>query len=165
MERPGRYKSADVAKYIIVVASKMGMTLNMTKLQKFLYVAYGIYLAVGDGDKLTSEPPEAWPSGPVFPTVRNELLEFKFEQHSKLSPELGKEEGVKAVAGNKEVAGIVDLVFKTFRGLTPGQLSKWSQSPGSPWDRARNAAGFEWGQAVPDDYIKEYFTKMVVKNE
>ncbi len=154
------YNSVDVAKYIIFKANERGQTLNMTKLQKLLYIAYGIYFAV-KGKNLTYEAPEAWISGPVFSAAGNELVKFKFDEHGKLAPALIKEDGVKAVAKDHDVDSLIDSVFTTFRGWTSGQLSKWSQSEGSPWEKTKDSADFKWKQAIPDEYIKEYFIKMV----
>ena len=72
MEDTYKYKSTIVATYIAALANEKRVSVNMTKIQKLLYIAYGIYLAVKDS-RLTNEHPQAWPYGPVFPTTRNKL--------------------------------------------------------------------------------------------
>ena len=70
-----KYNSVEVAKFIVATANNKHLSINMTKVQKLLYIAYGIFLAV-KGYRLTNEHPQAWPYGPVFPTTRNKLLKI-----------------------------------------------------------------------------------------
>ena len=41
-----KYMSTDLARYIVAYANDQRYNINMTKIQKLLYVTYGIYLAV-----------------------------------------------------------------------------------------------------------------------
>lgn len=72
-----KYDSVTVANYIIAFANENKFFINMTKLQKLLYIAYGVYLSVKN-ERLTNEHPQAWPYGPVFPTTRNRLIKKRF---------------------------------------------------------------------------------------
>jgi uncharacterized phage-associated protein len=140
-----KYTSTEVAKYIVARAVEARITMNMTKLQKLLYVAYGIYLFVKK-ERLTDEHPKAWPYGPVFPTTRNQLLKNNF---SKSPEKLGK------ITDDKEVETLITLVFNIFGSWTAGQLSEWSHADESPWERTKQ------GQMIPDEYIEAYFSKIV----
>ena len=71
------YNSVTMASYIIAYANEHRYMMNMTKLQKLLYITYGVYMAV-KGERLINEHPQAWPYGPVFPTTRNKLLKKDF---------------------------------------------------------------------------------------
>ncbi len=154
------YNSTDVAKYIVSRASRDGIQLNMTKLQKLLYAAYGIYLQVKN-ERLTYEEPKAWPYGPVFPNTRTALLKLNFD----LPVNFEEEDAVKTISENNEIVSLIDMVFKTFGNWTAGQLTEWSHAKYSPWEKTKCSVGFDWGQVIPDEYIKEYFSKIVVKNE
>ena len=152
-----KYNSVDVAYYIVATANERKVVVNMTKIQKLLYIAYGVYLRVYK-ERLTNEYPQAWPYGPVFPTTRNKLLkvaDFYSITMDNVSPELRSDENMSRV---------LDFTFRTFGTWNAGQLSEWSHSKNSPWDRTVNKPNFNWGDSIPDEYILEYFTKMVKVN-
>lgn len=48
------YDSVDVAKYMTLEASRKRIFMNITKVQKLLYVVYGVYLRVY-GERLACE--------------------------------------------------------------------------------------------------------------
>ena len=60
--------SLQVMAYIIKMCKEVGTPYNVTKLQKLMYCCDGVALATY-GKPLSSERPEAWRYGPVFPTV------------------------------------------------------------------------------------------------
>lgn len=148
------YTSVDIARYIIAVANKKGKSINMTKLQKLLYITYGIYLAVNDS-RLFEEHPQAWPYGPVFPTTRNRLLSTDFYGITFSSSEFV------ALRSDQDINALIDLVFRSFGDWTASQLTEWSHRNGSPWERTVELEGFTWGNRIPDDFIKPYF-KMII---
>ncbi len=155
-----KYKSTDIAKCIVARANEKKIVMNMTKLQKLLYAAYGIYLAIKN-ERLTNEYPKAWPYGPVFPTTREKLLKFDFVDYD-ISSDSDCSEDVK---NDEEIDSLISLVLKTFGNWTAGQLTEWSHEPGSPWDKTVNTDGFKWNNPISDEYIKEYFLTILVKNE
>lgn len=154
-----KYNSVDVAYSIIVYANENKVYINMTKLQKLLYIAYGTYLAVRN-ERLTDEHPQAWPYGPVFPTTRNKLL--KIDEFSIIK---------RADCPNQEVLADTDLqslltmVFGAFGAYNAATLSDWSHKEGSPWARTVEMDNFKWGNRIPDDYIKEYFDSLVIRKK
>lgn len=61
----------DVAKYfLILVDREAGDTITELKLQKLMYIAQGIHLALYDSP-LFKEEIEAWQDGPVVPALRS----------------------------------------------------------------------------------------------
>lgn len=153
-----KHSSVEIARYIIAYANRHGKAINMTKLQKLLYIAYGIHLAV-NGTRLCDEPPQAWPYGPVFPATRNSLLHTDFYGISLDSPEFA------ALRSDNDVSNLVGLVFRSFGDWTASQLTEWSHRNGSPWERTVELDGFRWGNRIPDDYIKSYFKMIIGKDE
>lgn len=152
------YKSEDVAMYIAAYANEHNYGINMTKIQKLLYIAYGIYLAVKD-KRLTNEHPQAWPYGPVFPTTRNKLskedlcdISFNMLQSSDISDD-------------SDFKSLINLVFRVYGGWTATYLSDWSHKSGSPWDATTKTGGFKWGDRIPDQLIKDYFNSILVKKD
>jgi len=61
--------SVDFAVYLNDKAKERNMSVNKTKLQKLLYICYGSYLALNNGEQLLDEMPNAWDFGPAFPNV------------------------------------------------------------------------------------------------
>lgn len=144
--------SVDMAKYIASYANNHSIGINMTKLQKLLYISYGVYLAV-KGKRLTNEHPQAWPYGPVFPTTRSKLLKYNLEEIHDYNVD----------SITDEVKSCVDLVFRSFGKYNASFLSAWSHKPDSPWDRTVNCRGFKWGHVIPDEYILPYFKNLLVE--
>lgn len=152
-----QYNSVIVAKYIIATANERRVAINITKVQKLLYIAYGFYLAV-TGNRLTNEYPHAWPYGPVFPTTRNKLVDVDLYSILFDDPELS------SISQDDEMADLMNLVFNAFGGWTASALTAWSHAEGTPWERTTDAEGFKWGDIIPDEYIKSYFSSMIEWN-
>lgn len=146
--------SVALAKYIASYANANGFVINMTKLQKLLYICYGVYLAV-KGSRLTNEHPQAWPYGPVFPTTRNRLLRLNLEDIS--------EDGDSSITD--DIKSCVKLVFGSYGAYNASFLSAWSHKPNSPWDKTVSQNGFKWGDTIPDEYIRPYFANLLVKKQ
>lgn len=152
-----KYNSVSVACYIAAMVNSRKLGLNMTKLQKLLYIVYGTYLSLYER-RLTNEHPQAWPYGPVFPTVRNKLLKkdllsIRQESYDGQIPE-----------GDKELEQVVNLVLNSFGNKNATTLTLWSHQDGSPWDRIASQDGFTWGEQIPDSYIQEYFNSILIRN-
>lgn len=148
-----RYNSVDVAMYIVARANDEKFGINMTKLQKLLYIVYGAYLRVYS-ERLTNEHPQAWPYGPVFPTTRNRLLKMNLS-------DITLDQVAAEVKEDAKVERIATFVFGHFSTWNAGQLSEWSHQEGSPWDSTKHQPGFKWGQQIDDEVIYNYFLKIV----
>lgn len=143
-----------MAKYIVATANSKHLPINITKAQKLLYIAYGLYLAVSNA-RLVNEHPQAWPYGPVFPTTRNKLLKTNMYAISTNDEEFSD------IRKDEEVQGLIDLVFRSFGTWTASELTGWSHKEGSPWENTISAAGFKWGDPMNDDDIKLYFKSII----
>jgi uncharacterized phage-associated protein len=152
------YKSIILAKYIAAYFNEKRADINMTKIQKITYIAYGTYLAV-TGERLIDEHPQAWPYGPVFPATRNRLLKMDLNSIRLDSPDL------KEISANPTVKSLISLVYNTFGQWTAVALSEWSHKEGSPWEKTVSAPGFKWGGRIEDEYIKSYFDKIIKKDD
>lgn len=148
------YNSVVMAKYILAYANKFGFTINMTKLQKLLYIAYGACLSVKN-QRLVNEHPQAWPFGPVFPTTRNRLLKTNFDDVSM------DDESLSEIKKDKEMEDLVKLVFSGYGSYSATALSEWSHRKGSPWHRTTIQKDFHWGSVIPDKFIRDYFNGLI----
>lgn len=160
MEDTYKYSSVDVAKYIVSMCNKKHFGINMTKMQKLLYIIYGTYLAVYN-QRLTNEHPQAWPFGPVFPTTRNKLLHRDFFEIS--LNDIDKEV-VDEMSKDKRLNNIIDFIFKEFGKWNATKLTLWSHKDGSPWYLTTQQDYFKWGDEIPDEYIQEYFDSIIVRD-
>ena len=152
----GKYDSVLMAKYIAAYLNDRKASVNITKVQKLLYIAYGTYLAIV-GDRLVDEHPQAWPYGPVFPTTRNHLSKMNInllDISNNIFSEISKDEDVK---------GMMNLIYNTFGNLTALSLSEWSHKKDSPWEKTTSKIGFKWGDQIDDEFIKEYFTEILIR--
>lgn len=150
-----RYNSVAVAKYIAATANERHISINITKIQKLLYIAYGTSLVIR-GDRLTNEHPQAWPYGPVFPTTRTKLLKEDLYAISK--------DNVTELKTDTYLKDLIDLVFRGFGMWSAGQLTAWSHGENTPWKLTTCKEGFQWGDQIPDEYITEYFRKILIPN-
>lgn len=151
-----KYDSVTVAKYIVAKANEKNITVNITKVQKLLYIAYGIYLAVKES-RLTDEHPQAWPYGPVFPRTRKALLKYPF-----LSAITLGDGAFSTIREDNEVNSLLDLVFESFGDWSAQKLSEWSHQEGSPWDKAVQEDDFDWGHQILDGFIAPFFKSMLI---
>lgn len=153
------YDSVLVARYIVAAANKRDIYINVTKVQKLLYIAYGVWLAIVSDIPFVKEKPQAWPYGPVFPKTRKHFLKNEF-----YSIDINSEE----FAGLKEdedFVGLIDFVFQYWGELSAGQLTAWSHKEGSPWELATYRDGFDWGDRMSDTAIKNYFKFKVLRKK
>lgn len=153
-----QYNSVVVAKYIVAYANENRYAINITKLQKLLYITYGIYLAVTN-ERLTNEHPQAWPFGPVFPTTRKRLLKKDLDTITM------SDEDLKEISKDSNMISLMNLVFSTFGSYTASALTAWSHKPDSPWDKASKAPLFVWGDVINDELILDYFKKRIVNKK
>lgn len=154
MNTKALYTSTEFAKYLTAKAKEKGLDMNMTKLQKLLYVSYGLYLAF-HGQRLFDEHPQAWPYGPVFPTTRNKIKKLNINS---ISLENITNTDLKS---DEKINKLLDIVFNTFGKRTASWLSNWSHMEGSPWSSTKNKTDFKWGNRIDDDLIKTYFKKII----
>jgi uncharacterized phage-associated protein len=148
-----QYDSVIGAKLLLALAYEKGIILNTTKVQKMLYILYSYYMAKHD-IQIFSETPKAWPYGPVFPRTRKKVefgIVYKRE-NSELN-EIISENGLV-----DKFNSVIDIYSK----FTAGELSDWSHMKDSPWERTTKLQSFKWGDFIPDEYIKEYFSNLEI---
>lgn len=146
------YKSTVLAKYITAYMNDMRVDINITKIQKLTYIAYGVYLAI-TGERLIDEHPQAWPYGPVFPTTRNKLLRVDLDAIGFDDPDLSE------IKTDEDVKSIVGMVYDSYGSWSAYSLSEWSHKDGSPWEKTVSEQGFKWGDRIEDCHIQSYFKK------
>lgn len=154
-----KYKSNDIALYIIAKANELRYGINVTKVQKLLYIIYGVYLRVYE-DRLVDEHPQAWPYGPVFPNTREMILEDLNPNDLTFSMSNVKEE----IKNDERFVGVANFVFDQFGTWNAGQLTEWTHRKNTPWSKTTDGEDFCWGDIIPDIYIFDFFSKLIIVN-
>lgn len=135
------------AEYILVKAHEKNVEMNLTKLQKILYICDGSLLA--RGENMVNENARVFDYGPVYPKAYKWYKKHEFDDFSKKNsadfPELEK-------SGAKK---IVEDALDFFGGWSAGQLSEWSHRPNSPWAITRDSSGMY--SPISKDVMKAFF--------
>lgn len=147
--------STDVAKAVIASADAHELRLNMTQLQKLLYIVYGTCLVILGRPPFTNEQPQAWPYGPVFPTTRRLLFDAVGEWNVPQVPESVPE----------DIRRIIEKVITYFGSWPSKALIEWTHKPGAPWDMTTKMPGFKWANKIGDGLIKDYFEDHVIRRK
>lgn len=143
------YDSVLLARYLVALAHGKGVVLNMTKLQKLLFILYGYYQATY-GHRIATEHAQAWPYGPVFPKVHKQVDVTK--------PEPLNNPAFAQLAADTLLNQVLNQVIDKYSVYNASQLSGWSHMSGSPWERTTQTKDFKWSREIPDEFITEYFS-------
>lgn len=129
------------------------------KVQKLLYYAQGIYLAVYN-KPLFKENIVAWPHGPVVKEVyssfcRNGRKDINFEDDWL--------DDVNKLEENDRISEILNLTYENYGGYTAWQLREKSHIEGGPWQLTVDTIGMN--SIIENDMIKRYFKENILSNE
>lgn len=147
------YDSVLAANYLLALAYDDGIVLNVTKVQKLLYMAYGYFLAK-EKRTILKEEPKAWPYGPVFPRTRKKA---NYENIISLNDPQFDE-----IKQDAELTDLFRRLIHKYAKFTASQLSEWSHEEGGPWYKATKQSDFKWNHEIPNDLIVEYFSKIKI---
>jgi uncharacterized phage-associated protein len=170
------YPVRAVANYFLEQAEAEGKKLTPMQLQKLVYFAHGWYLAL-TGKPLVDEQVEAWPYGPVFPTLYHEFKEYgggpikgrATEWTLEVNPATGRQTIVRAVVPTLEddpdtaqldtTKSILNRVWNVYGSWNAVQLSQLTHVAGGPWDVTRRQHPDRKGTDIADPLIRDYFLK------
>lgn len=148
-----KYKAADVARYIIYLASQeMGDKhkeregISNLKLQKMLYFAQAYFLAKLNR-ALFSDAIEAWELGPVVRSV--------YEQYKKHKSNAIIEKEDTSSLSDKDKEIIKSPVWSTFGEYSARRLVDIAHAH-PPWQEASKT----WNKIISRQAIKDYYTSL-----
>ncbi len=130
-----------------------GRTTTPLQLIKLAYLAHGWHLAFY-GEPLFKDNVEAWPYGPVFPHLYNEVKHFG---NTPIDPELFADVAV-GVEIPKNELHVINEVMKIYGNHTVGQLIGITHREGTPWKRT---ALYE---VIDNVLIQKHFEEILTKN-
>lgn len=133
--------------------------LTHLKIQKLLYFADGVNLAVND-EPLFKEKIFAWPHGPVVKDVYEKLSKYGREE---IEFDRSNFETIKKINDNVELYNLLVMVYDSYAGYTAWQLREKSHVAGGPWQTTVDKKGMQ--KEISVDNIRKYFQQNVVIKE
>jgi len=162
------YNPLEVANYFLELGRVDGIPIDPLKLQKLLYLAHGWHLAT-QGEPLLNEAIEAWPYGPVVPSVYHAFKHFGMKP---ITTRAGRFNGIDFTLAefpdgceHQDARAVMKQVWETHKGMSGLALSALSHAPGSPWDTvAAEHGGTPRNARISDDLIDRYFLQQARLN-
>ncbi|MBV8771324.1 MAG: SocA family protein [Deltaproteobacteria bacterium] len=159
------YSSLAIANWFI---SRGGNNLTPLKLQKLIYYAHGWHLAL-KGQALIDEAIQAWPYGPVVPTVYHEFKDYGDRPipQNALAEEFEQDPKGAMIAVTPTVPGsdtetnrFLQKIAEVFDRYSGVELSAFTHQPGTPWHALKQLHQNLKGIIITNDEIKAYFINL-----
>ena len=154
--------AADVAQYFLHRAQQDGDFVSNLKMQKLVYYAY-CWTLVKHGRRLFSEPIEAWPSGPVVPSL--------FRQLSRYGTLPIEEDFIDAASEADllhrfpaDVLDTIEQVYQLYGSKSAFELAVSTQHE-KPWLEARRGLSptDSSDRAISDQDVEEAFSTIIME--
>ena len=129
------------------------------KLQKLLYYAQGISLALYD-TPLFYQDIEAWPHGPVVREVYEKYSDNKGNPIN-IVMDTNDESTIERLEQNNKYNNILNLAYNNFAIYTAWQLRNMTHEDGTPWDITQKTKGLF--KVIENQQIRDYFVREVVE--
>lgn len=128
---------SDVAKYFLYRSTQDGDLVSPLKMQKLVYYAYA-WTLVKNGKRLFNEKIEAWPSGPVVPSLYRELKSYGSAPIGEKYLGVRNETELETVFSKfpKDVKATLDKVYEGYMTKTAFELVALTHSE-IPWAETR----------------------------
>jgi uncharacterized phage-associated protein len=134
------------------------------KLQKLVYFAYGWYLAMTKGRRLTDSVIEAWDYGPVIRTLYKHFKQFGAEPIHGRATRSGR---VPALPNDRDgllAREVITFVWDLYGRYTGIELSNMTHVTDAPWTRTRAqfpSGAVPAGKDIDDATIRDYFERLL----
>ena len=163
------YTSDHVANYFIQKAAKEDYPIDLLKLTKLCYLAYGWVLALMER-RLFNEEVQAWRFGPVIPSVYHSFKHFEKNEITQLTPTIfividendnSNEQAIKyyLIKDDTKEGEILSIVWDTYKNHTGNNLIAMTHRAGGPWAESYNPQ--KRGTVIEDVVIKKHFDKII----
>lgn len=143
--------SVILAKSLRHMAVIEGIDLTQSQIQTILYIAYGVRLATKN-ERLTSEHPQMWQYGLVFPRAYNRLRKDSTD---------GTDEYYSLKTDHPNIFKYLENCFRRYAWTKACILSTPHLSEGTPWYQTRKSNPDRWGVRIEDELIREWFLPRV----
>ena len=157
------YSARAVANYFLKRGRREGVELDPLKLQKLIFFAHGWHLAIRK-QPLVNERAEAWPYGPVFPSVYHEFKRHGRDGIRRLAIDwVDGEPWVPVVPETAtEARAILNRVWEVYGNLPGTRLVRMTHQKDGPWAQTwvnDARSGKIKGVDIPEDSIQQYFER------
>lgn len=159
------YCPKSIANYFLELAHAKGESISPMKLQKLVYYAHGWYAGYTH-KPLINEAVEAWPYGPVIPSLYHEFKRFGAGDIKGKAFDSGLQ-GRAAVAtpADQDIRRFLDKVWNSYGGYTGVTLSEMTHAIGTPWHMTWSGCPGVRGQDIPLARIVEWFGAAAEKTQ
>lgn len=146
------YPAEKVANKFIELAAAQGRLLTHMQLQKLVYFAQGLALAVHDR-RLVANNFYAWQHGPVAPQLYEQLKSVGAQPISHLLPDT-----LPSSELDPQAQELIRQTYDAYGRFDGWQLRNITHLPDSPWSHvnAREAYGL-----IPDDLTRTYYRQLL----
>lgn len=144
-----------VANELIRIAHENGKSISNMKLQKLLYLAQGIHLALKDDTPLFGDAIEAWKYGPVIPSVYHKFKIYFAGEIPADHPFVTEHDTL-----NDEQKKLVTRVVELYGGHSAISLSNFTHLEESPWHSVYNDAT-NLSAEIPISSVSNYFKNLI----
>ena len=152
----GSVAPIDVAEYILRLRERDGHPTTPMEINKLVFLIHGWML--GDtGEKLIDEKVEAWPYGPVIPSLYHQYKKFG---KNPIKAEPGQSAG-DASNMTEDQKKSISKAEKHYRKFGAWQLAKLTHVKGSPWSTARAMGNF----VISHRRIRRYYRNLIRRIE
>jgi uncharacterized phage-associated protein len=164
IQKTGTIAPSDIAKYFLYRTIQDGDLISPLKMQKLVYYAYS-WILVENKKKLFEEKIEAWPSGPVVPSLYRELKSYGSAPIGEEYLGVSSEDEFNKIVSSKFPADIkttLDKVYENYITKTAFELVALTHSE-KPWSETRKglSATEPSNKAIPDDLIMQQYGQQV----
>ena len=158
---PKGYSAKAIANYFLKKHGKEGIT--PLKIQKLVYIAHGWYLAYHKKPLVSDEYPEAWPYGPVFPSLYHEfkhrgrlpIMNLATDAYVDSRGRL-VERTPKTPKEHKETLEFLEEIWEVYGKYSGLDLSEMCHKDKTPWATTREDDPRE-NVNIRDEVIQRYY--------
>lgn len=156
-----------IANFFLALAESEGRSITPLQLTKLVYLAHGWYLGV-TGVPLLNENPEAWPYGPVLPSIYHEFKAFGNRPITRHATELDwntfdwKEITLPTDSSLDSLRHFLRAVWGLYGKKSGLELSSLTHKPGTPWYKTWSELGGKdrKGVDIPDELIRQHYQEL-----
>lgn len=162
------YSSTAVANTFIELFGAAQGGIEHMKLQKLVYCSYGWWLAYTglEGPRLTTDGPEIWRHGPVFPDLYHAFKVFGRRPISEQKSTNPFSPPAAIEPDDGETRELVRWIWGRYGHLSSFALSDMTHKPGTPWHRVavENNFSVPFSTRIPDEYIYDEFRGLMAND-
>ena len=159
---PVPYPPLTIANTFLERFGKSGDGIEHMKLQKLVYLSYGVWLATKK-KSLTTEKPEVWDYGPVFNSLYHTLNNYGHKPITKPQSRSPFEPPDIVEDNNTDVQALIDWIWMRYGHLSAFALSDMTHKDGTPWYQVAQSHNFKVPKktVIPDSYIMGEYSALL----